>query len=142
YGAGNIFSLTAALERLEIAYGMINQPEDFERYDRVIIPGVGHAGAAMQKLSAAGLSESILRLDKPVLGICVGMQLLSAYSEEGDADMLKVVDVNTLHFQGRVDQKVPHMGWNSIAFESDCPLFRNVSAGAYFYFVHSYFLEY
>lgn len=142
YGAGNIFSLTAALERLEIAYGMINQADDFNRYDRIIIPGVGHAGAAMEKLSDADLSESILRLDKPVLGICVGMQLLSAYSEEGDADMLGIVPINTLHFQARVDQKVPHMGWNSVAFAPDCSLFRNIPTGAYFYFVHSYFLEY
>src|SRR5690606_5651737 len=141
YGAGNIFSLTAALARLDIAYGMINEPQDFDRYQRIIIPGVGHAGTAMAKLVSSGLAESIYRLTKPVLGICVGMQLLSARSEEGSADMLGIVPVDTLHFRGRISEKVPHMGWNSVNFSSDCPLFKGTSLAAYFYFVHSYFVE-
>ena len=141
YGAGNIFSLTAALARLDIAYGMINEPQDFNRYQRIIIPGVGHAGTAMAKLVSSGLAESIYRLTKPVLGICVGMQLLSARSEEGSADMLGIVPVDTLHFRGRISEKVPHMGWNSVNFSPDCPLFKGISLAAYFYFVHSYFLE-
>src|SRR5665213_3234635 len=77
YGAGNIFSLTAALDRLGISYGMINNEADFEQYDRYIIPGVGHAGAAMNKLQHTGLVPKIKALEKPTLGICVGMQLLT-----------------------------------------------------------------
>ena len=141
YGAGNIFSITAALARLDISYGMINTQEDFDRYDRIIIPGVGHAGAAMDKLKASGLAAVIPKLEKPVLGICVGMQLLTAYSEEGDADLLDIIPVKTLHFEGRVKEKVPHMGWNSINFDPACPLFKDIPNNTYFYFVHSYFIE-
>ncbi len=142
YGAGNIFSLTAALERVGVPYGMINQKEDFGLYDRVIIPGVGHAGAAMQKLKETGLVDTILALQKPVLGICVGMQLITAFSEEGEAKMLSVVPLKTLHFNQRIDQKVPHMGWNSVQLDNNNPLFRDIADNAYFYFVHSYFIEY
>lgn len=141
YGAGNIFSITAALKRLNISYGMINHPEDFEQYERIIIPGVGHAWAAMQKLLESGLSDTIKTLKKPVLGICVGMQLMTDYSEEGQADLLGIIPLKTLHFEGRVNEKVPHMGWNSINFEENCPLFKEIPNNSYFYFVHSYYIE-
>jgi len=141
YGAGNIFSLTAALDRVGIGYGMINEERDFDQYDRIIIPGVGHAGAAMQKLQDTGLVQRIVALEKPVLGICVGMQLLTAYSEEGDADLLDIVPLKTLHFDQRIAKKVPHIGWNSISPKKDCPLFENIADNSYFYFVHSYFIE-
>lgn len=142
YGAGNIFSLTAALDRLGIAYGMVNKAADLEQFDRYIIPGVGHAGAAMQKLSQTGLVPLLIATDRPVLGICVGMQLLTAFSEEGAADMLQVVPLRTLFFTGRISQKVPHTGWNSIEIEKHGPLFDKIDNRAYFYFVHSYFIEY
>ena len=141
YGAGNIFSLTAALDRVGIAYGMIDHVDDFDRYDRVIIPGVGHAGAAMQKLKDTGMVPHIVGLKKPVLGICVGMQLLTSYSEEGQADMLDILPLRTLHFDGRVNSKVPHMGWNSISPQQDSRLFEHIADQSYFYFVHSYFIE-
>ena len=114
YGAGNIFSLTAALERLGIPYGMIFKEEDFEKFDRYIIPGVGHAGAAMNKLEQTGLVPAIKALIKPVLGICVGMQLLTLYSEEGDAKLLNLFPVKTLRFADSGDYKVPHTGWNQV----------------------------
>lgn len=142
YGAGNIFSLTAALKRLGLEYGMINEQLDFEKYDRIIIPGVGHAGAAMRKLQDSGLAEVIPSLKKPVLGICVGMQLMTRFSEEGDADMLHIFPMKTLHFQQRIQEKVPHMGWNSVYVNSDCPLFKGIDEQTYFYFVHSFFIEY
>ncbi|MFD1769480.1 imidazole glycerol phosphate synthase subunit HisH [Sphingobacterium suaedae] len=141
YGAGNIFSLTAALDRVGISYGMINSVDDFDRYERIIIPGVGHAGAAMEKLKESGLAEPICRLTKPVLGICVGMQLLTAHSEEGDADLLEIVPLRTLHFDKRVGEKVPHMGWNAISPKKGCPLFQDIPDNSYFYFVHSYYIE-
>src|ERR1700712_3499502 len=90
YGAGNIFSLTAALERLGIKYGMVQSDADFEHFDRYIIPGVGHAGSAMNMLQQSGMVEKIKALNKPTLGICVGMQLLTAHSEEGNAKMLDI----------------------------------------------------
>ncbi|MCI0920820.1 imidazole glycerol phosphate synthase subunit HisH [Sphingobacterium rhinopitheci] len=141
YGAGNIFSLTAALDRINVSYGMINSKEDFDLYERIIIPGVGHAGAAMQKLQDTGLVDTILALKKPVLGICVGMQLMTSFSEEGNANLLNIFPLKTLHFDNRIGHKVPHMGWNSIKIENNCPLFHGIMDNTYFYFVHSYFIE-
>jgi glutamine amidotransferase len=142
YGAGNIFSLTATLERLGIAYGMISTEADFEKYDRYIIPGVGHAGAAMHKLESTGLVPAIKALDKPTLGICVGMQLLTSYSEEGDSKLLDLFPVKTLKFPQTDGFKVPHTGWNQVFPEKENPLFANIPTGSHFYFVHSYFIEY
>src|SRR5690606_28015814 len=142
YGAGNIFSLKAALDRLDIPYGMVDQVDELDRYDRIIIPGGGHAGAAMRKLEASGLAKYVGQLTKPVLGICVGMQLLTQYSEEGDSSLLDVVPLKTLHFENRLSGKVPHMGWNRVFPENDCPLFDNVGKYAYFFFVYAYFFEY
>jgi len=142
YGAGNIFSLTAALDRLGIAYGMINSEHDLEHYDRYIIPGVGHAGAAMTKLEQTGLVPHIKALNKPTLGICVGMQLLTAHSEEGDANLLNIIPVKTLKFTADATFKVPHTGWNQVFKDRHNPLFQNIPNGSYFYFVHSYYIEY
>jgi len=142
YGAGNIFSLTAALDRLGLAYGMINKEEDFDQFDRYIIPGVGHAGAAMSKLEQTGLVPKIKALIKPTLGICVGMQLLTSYSEEGDSDLLNIVPIKTLKFPPNPNFKVPHTGWNQVFPEQENELFQNIPAGSHFYFVHSYFIEY
>ncbi|MBB5393975.1 imidazole glycerol phosphate synthase subunit HisH [Mucilaginibacter sp. AK015] len=142
YGAGNIFSLTAALERLGIAYGMVNTEADLELYDRYIIPGVGHAGAAMRKLEQTGLVPAIKALKKPTLGICVGMQLLTSYSEEGDSNLLDLFPIKTLKFPDTGVFKVPHTGWNQVDVEKESPLFENIPTGSHFYFVHSYFIEY
>ncbi len=142
YGAGNIFSLTAALDRLQIAYGMVDRQGDFQLYDRYIIPGVGHAGAAMHKLEYTGLVPEILALNKPTLGICVGMQLLTAHSEEGDAGLLDIIPVKTRRFQETAGCKVPHTGWNQVHTEKENALFKNIPSGSYFYFVHSYYIEY
>ncbi|MGI4729257.1 MAG: imidazole glycerol phosphate synthase subunit HisH [Janthinobacterium lividum] len=141
YGAGNIFSLTAALDRLGIAYGMISQESDFEQYDRYIIPGVGHAGAAMQKLESTGLVPAIRKITKPVLGICVGMQLITEFSEEGNADLLNIVPVKTLRFHEGHGLKIPHTGWNQVHPAENNDLFKNIDSQSYFYFVHSYFIE-
>ena len=142
YGAGNIFSLTAALERLEIKYGMVNSEADFEQFDRYIIPGVGHAGAAMNKLGHTGMIEKIKSLKKPTLGICVGMQLLTEHSEEGDAAMLNIFPIRTRRFNDSTEYKVPHTGWNRVNNEKTNPLFKNIPSGSHFYFVHSYFIEF
>jgi glutamine amidotransferase len=123
YGAGNIFSLTSALERLNI------------------IPGVGHAGAAMKKLEDTGLVEVIRAQTKPVLGICVGMQLLTEHSEEGDAKLMNIIPVKTRLFDKAGHIKIPHMGWNNVAPKNN-NLFEGVEDQAQFYFVHSYFIEY
>jgi len=142
YGAGNIFSLTAALERLGIKYGMVHSEADFEQFDRYIIPGVGHAGAAMNKLQHTGMVDHIKSLNKPTLGICVGMQLLTSHSEEGDADMLNIFPIKTMKFADSTEYKVPHTGWNQVNHEKENPLFKNIPAASHFYFVHSYFIEF
>ena len=142
YGAGNIFSLTAALQRLGIAWGMINAAGDFGCYDRYIIPGVGHAGAAMKKLEQTGLVPVIKALKKPVLGICVGMQLLTAFSEEGNAALMNIFPVKTLKFKPEGLFKVPHTGWDQSVAEKDSRLFENIPSASHFYFVHSYYIEF
>jgi imidazole glycerol-phosphate synthase subunit HisH len=142
YGAGNIFSLTAALERLGIEYGMVNSEADFEQFDRYIIPGVGHAGAAMNKLEQTGMVAKIKSLKKPTLGICVGMQLLTSYSEEGDSNLLNIFPIKTLKFADSYDYKVPHTGWNQVNHEKENGLFKDIPTSSHFYFVHSYFIEF
>jgi glutamine amidotransferase len=141
YGAGNIFSLTSALSRLGITYGMVNAAEEFDQYSHIIIPGVGHAGAAMEKLQQTGLVETIKQLKKPVLGICVGMQLLTAHSEEGDAGLMNIFPLQTRLFDKNLGIKIPHMGWNNVEIKNNL-LFEGVENQAQFYFVHSYFIEY
>ena len=142
YGAGNIFSLTAALDRLGLSYGMIKTEDDFKNYDRYIIPGVGHAGSAMQKLDQTGLVPSIQELKKPVLGICVGMQLLTEFSEEGNSELMGIIPLKTRLFSDKLHIKVPHTGWNKVNPVSESPLFLGIAPGSHFYFVHSYFIEY
>ncbi|MEJ6981474.1 imidazole glycerol phosphate synthase subunit HisH [Pedobacter sp. P351] len=142
YGAGNIFSLTAALDRQNIAYRMIDSPEEFEKFERYIIPGVGHAGAAMQKLKESGMVEKILATKKPVLGICVGMQLLTEFSEEGNSTLLGIAPVKTCLFSENLKLKVPHTGWNKVNSSIDNELFKGLNKDTYFYFVHSYFIEF
>lgn len=142
YGAGNIFSLTAALDRQNISYEMINSPEEFDKYERYIIPGVGHAGAAMQKLVESGMVAKILETRKPVLGICVGMQLLTQSSEEGDSMLLGIASVKTRHFSENLKLKIPHTGWNKVSPLTDNELFKGLTRETYFYFVHSYFIEF
>ncbi len=142
YGAGNIFSLTAALERQLIPYAMINSAEEFEGCNRYIIPGVGHAGAAMQKLRDSGMVAKILATKKPVLGICVGMQLMTEFSEEGNSEMLGITPVKTRLFSDSLKLKVPHTGWNKVSSVIDNELFKGLNDETYFYFVHSFFIEF
>lgn len=141
YGAGNIFSLTCALDRQQLDYRMVKTEADFHSCDRYIIPGVGHAGAAMKKLELTGLIHLIRETKKPVLGICVGMQLLTDFSEEGNSKLLGIVPVNTRLFTVE-DIKVPHMGWNTVTGLNDDLLFKGLPSDSHFYFVHSYFIEF
>ncbi|MEO8794548.1 MAG: imidazole glycerol phosphate synthase subunit HisH [Daejeonella sp.] len=142
YGAGNIFSLTAALNRLEIPYGMINDAAEIGNFDRYIIPGVGHAGAAMNKLNASKMVPEILEIKKPVLGICVGMQLLTDFSEEGNSTLTGIVPLKTKQFQTKENLKVPHTGWNTVEHTPGHKLFKDIALREYFYFVHSFFIEF
>ncbi len=137
YGAGNIQSLQFALERLGCHSVLSRDQREIEQADKVIFPGVGHAESAMQKLKETGLEKVIPNLKQPVLGICLGMQLMCKYSEEGDTPGLGIFDVDVKRFQ--IQEKVPHMGWNVISNLST-PLFDGIPDRSYMYFVHSYYV--
>lgn len=138
YNAGNIGSIANALYRLGQACSVTDEPEEIQRADKVIFPGVGEASSTMKYLKDKGLDIIIPALKQPVLGICLGMQLMCSWSEEGDTPALGIFPEKVERFRGSI--KVPHMGWNSIRFNQD-ELFRGLKPDCYVYFVHSYFAE-
>lgn len=141
YNAGNTASVQNALQRLGFSALLTNNKEEIAAADKVIFPGVGHAGAAMLSLQQSGLDEVIKSLTQPVLGICVGMQLLAQHSTEGDTTCLGIVPALVKKFEPTPQQlKVPQMGWNQI-FNLQSPLFEGVAEHSYIYNVHSYYME-
>ena len=141
YNAGNIFSVESALKRLGVSPMITADAEEIENADKVIFPGVGEAGSTMKHLRATGLDVVIRRLRQPVLGICLGMQLMCSHSEEGDAECLNIFDVGVKKFSSESGgEKIPHMGWNTIAGLKS-PLFEAIPENEYVYFVHSYYVE-
>ncbi|MBR5068402.1 MAG: imidazole glycerol phosphate synthase subunit HisH [Bacteroidales bacterium] len=144
YNAGNIYSVYCACRRLGCDAVITDDPATIREADRVIFPGVGEAKAAMEYLNQKGLADLIRSLTQPVLGICIGMQLLCSHSEEGDVDCLGIFDVPVIRFRpSSKDFKVPQMGWNTIErFLQDegntNSLFVNLHEGDYVYYVHSY----
>ncbi len=137
YDTGNLRSVCNALQRIGVEYVVTDQPELIRRADHVVMPGVGEASSAMQKLRERGLSEMISTLTQPVLGICIGMQLMCEHSEEGNAECLGIFPTQVKRFAVSPGVKVPHMGWNRIA-DLRTPLFADVREGDFVYFVHSY----
>ena len=138
YNAGNIFSVYCALKRLGYDAVLTDDPDLLRKADKVIFPGVGEAKAAMDHLNSTGLSDVIRNLKQPVLGICIGMQLLCRHSEESDVDCLGIFDTDIVRFNPEDPEfKVPQMGWNQIT-DLESVLFNNVKDGAYVYYVHSY----
>jgi glutamine amidotransferase len=137
YNAGNIQSVLMALERLGEKAIWTDDPDQIRAADRVIFPGVGEASSAMQYLKERGLDTVLSTLQQPVLGICLGLQLFCRHSEENDTACMGIFDAAVRRFQG-ADLKVPHMGWNQIR-DLKGPLFEGVPAGAYVYFVHSFY---
>ena len=138
YGAGNIKSIDFAFKRLGIQTKLSNSVEEITKADKVIFPGVGEASSAMRMLCENNLDKLIPQLEQPVLGICLGMQLLSNYSEEGDTRGLGVFDVDIKRFNS--DLKVPQMGWNTI-YDLKSMLFNKIGNNEYMYLVHSYYAE-
>ncbi len=138
YDAGNIRSVGNALARLGAEYELTAAPERIARADRVILPGVGNAARAMDSLRERGLCEVIRSLRVPVLGICVGLQLLCRSSEEGPTEGLGLFDARVRRFRETALAKVPHMGWNSIG-NLESKLFQGIPGGSHVYFVHSYY---
>jgi len=138
YNAGNIYSVIYALQRLGIEPLLTDVPEEIQQADKVIFPGQGEASSAMRYLGEKGLDQVIKNLTQPVLGICVGLQLMCRHSEEGDAECLGVFDVDVKRFPA--GQKVPHMGWNDVQVTGG-KLCRGLRPDAYLYYVHSYYAE-
>jgi len=137
YGAGNIQSILFAIERLGYTAVLTNNPDEIQQADKVIFPGVGEASYAMQKLIESGLDSLIPNLKQPVLGICLGMQLMCHHSEEGNTVGLGIFDANVIRFSNNV--KVPQMGWNQI-YNLKSDLFKGIKETEYMYLVHSYYV--
>lgn len=140
YNAGNIYSVDYALKRLGIMPVITADPELITKADKVIFPGVGEAFTTMEYLKAHQMTDLIRGLKQPVLGICLGMQLMCRYSEEGNADCLGIFDVDVKRFiPQRHEDKVPHMGWNTIT-DLKGGLFSPALENQFVYFVHSYYV--
>ena len=137
YDAGNVKSLQFALERLGVKAVLTNNSELIAASDRVIFPGQGEAISAMKKLKKHGLDQLIPALTQPVLGICLGMQLLCDKTEEGETNGLGIFPTKVIRFPNTV--KVPQMGWNVVT-HSNTGLFQGIEQGCYMYLVHSYFV--
>ncbi|HEY5807968.1 MAG TPA: imidazole glycerol phosphate synthase subunit HisH [Povalibacter sp.] len=137
-GGANIASLQLAIERLGVPAELTTDPAQLHSASHVILPGVGAAADCMARLRTAGLVDIIRRLQQPVLGICVGMQLLFESSEEGDVDCLGLLPGRVRRLPSRANLPVPHMGWNQLEFAERSALLNDIAVGDYVYFVHSY----
>lgn len=140
YKMGNLRSVENALRRLGADFVVTADADVISRADKVLLPGVGNAAEAMENLRAADLVDVIRSLRQPVLGICVGMQVMCRHSEEGDVDCLGIFDARVKRFVPAPEVKVPHMGWNQIG-NLETKLFKDLDGGSYVYFVHSYYPE-
>ncbi len=140
YKAGNICSVENALQRLGAPFICTSQEEEIRKASKVILPGVGNAAFALERLKESGLAPVIRQLRQPVLGICVGMQLLCRSSEEGPTEGLGIFDSRVCRFPDLPDVKVPHMGWNTIG-NLESKLFAQLPPERYAYFVHSYYAQ-
>ena len=137
YGAGNIQSIKFAIQRLGFEAVLTDNETEIRNADKVIFPGVGEASSAMEKLMGTGLDKVIPTLTQPVLGICLGMQLMCNHCEEGNTQGLNIFDVDVVKFDGA--EKVPQIGWNQIEnLKSD--LFKGISEKEYMYLVHSFYV--
>lgn len=139
YNAGNVFSVLCALERLGEKAEVTSDRERILSADRVIFPGVGYAMSAMEELEKRGLADVLTSVKRPFLGICLGMQLMCSFSEEGNTGMLSMVDADVRRFDPSICPKIPHIGWNT-AYDLKGPLFEGIKDGSYFFFDHSYYV--
>ena len=140
YNAGNIYSVVNALRRLGVEPELTDSPERLMAADRILFPGQGEAGTTMGYLREHNLDKLIAELRQPVLGICIGQQLLCRHSEEGDTDCIGIFPVDVKRFTPqRHEDKVPAMGWNNIS-DLKSPLFKDICPDEYMYFVHSFYV--
>jgi glutamine amidotransferase len=139
YNAGNVQSVMYALDRIGVSYLWTDDEAEIRSADRVIFPGVGEASTAMSYLREKGLDKVIPSLTQPVLGTCVGMQLMCRHSEENDTTCMGIFDINVKRFQS-AEYKVPHVGWNNI-YDFKNSLTQGLQESSFMYFVHSYYAE-
>ena len=140
YNAGNICSVDYALKRPGVEPLITSDEELLRGADKIIFPGVGEAATTMHFLQTSGLDRLIKELQQPLLGICLGMQLMCRHSEEGDVDCLGIFDAEVKRFVSRRhEEKVPHMGWNTLS-QTNSPLFKEFAGEESVYFVHSYYV--
>lgn len=137
-GGANIASLMFAMERLGVDATLTTDAAELRRASHVLLPGVGAAADCMQRLESAGLVDTIRTLKQPLLGVCVGMQLLFESSDEGDVRCLQMLPGRVRRFPDRDGLPVPHMGWNQLEFSRPSPLLKDIAPGDHVYFVHSY----
>ncbi len=138
YGAGNVASVRFALERLGATVRVTDDPAQVRDAERVILPGVGAAAYAMARLTALGLVEPLRAFERPLLGVCLGQQLLFETSAEGDADLLGLIPGRVTPIEPAPSRPSPHMGWSRLSIRGDDPLLDGVREGDWAYFVHGY----
>ena len=145
YGMGNLHSVLKAFKRLRVDAIISSNPEDIQKAEKLILPGVGHFKRGMKNLSELGLinllNEVVVEKEIPILGICLGMQLFTKHSEEGDVDGLGWLDATTVKFNFDKEfshLRIPHIGWNTLQLANNSSLFTGIENDASFYFVHSY----
>lgn len=146
YGMGNLRSVQKALDRINVASSVTSNKHVISLADKLILPGVGHFKNGMTHLQDLGLidviNKKVLEEKTPILGICLGMQLFTNHSEEGDCAGLGFFDATTIKFKSSDAQiKIPHIGWNNVTFKKDCPFGDEIFSQESFYFVHSYHVE-
>ena len=137
-GGANLGSVRYALERLQVQVQLVRNADELAGCERVILPGVGAAAEGMARLHAQGLVQPLRELDKPLLGICLGMQLLYEHCEEGDVAALGLLPGTVRRLKPATGIRIPHMGWNKLLALRESPLLDDISAGSSAYFVHSY----
>jgi len=141
YGAGNLTSVYNALKYLHVDSEISDDPKKIENAERIIFPGVGAAKAAMENLNRTGIGEAIKTAAKkgtPILGICIGCQIILDASEEGAVQCLGLIPGQTIKFKDEPNLKIPHIGWNQVNFTKEHPIFKGIPNNSNFYFVHSY----
>lgn len=139
YGASNLQSVANALTALGRSFEIINDPKKLVGFDKVILPGVGAANSAMEKLKESGFAEILPKLRVPTLGVCLGLQLFADFSSEGNTKCLSIMSGEVKKF--KTELKVPHMGWNKVELIKKSILTTGIPDNSFFYFVHSYYLE-
>jgi len=139
YGASNLQSVANALKLLGKSFKIVNEPKQLNDFDKVILPGVGAAGSAMEKLKISGFTEILPQLKIPTLGICLGLQLFAGSSDEDNTKCLSIIPGQVKRFNTKL--KVPQVGWNKVELIKESPLTSGIPSNSFFYFVHSYYLE-